>query len=131
MVSAMAPVSKLAALIAGLLLPVHFAVAAVFDISNGDITALKAAITAANTNNEDDVINLHLSVVGGYSPYSLTTVDHDTGTGPTGLPMIVSDGGHKVTINGNGATITRDFNANLSFRILEVGSGASVTLHTL
>ena len=96
--------------------------AATFDIANGDVTAFKNAITAANTNGQDDVINL---ASGG--TYTLTTVDNN---GANGLPIIRTDGGHALTINGNGTTITRSTAANTpAFRILHVGNFAVVTLN--
>jgi len=71
-------------------------------MANGDVLALKNAITASNTNNEDDIIFL---APGG--TYTLTAVDNLT-SGPNGLPVLLKDGnGRKLTINGNGATILR------------------------
>jgi hypothetical protein len=104
----------------------RFAFGAVFNIPNGDTDALKAAITTSNGNNEDDVINLPT-----FGVYSLKVVDHDTGTGPTGLPMILADGGHTLTINGNGSTIERYFTATLNFRVMELGAGATAIIQNV
>src|SRR5438552_1707656 len=97
------PSTFLAALVAALLC--RHALAATFTIADGDVAGLKAAINTANGNNDDDTINL---AAGG--AYTLTAVDNST-KGPNGLPVIGADnaGGaaHKLTINGNGATIQR------------------------
>jgi CSLREA domain-containing protein len=95
--------------------------AATFNIANGDVTAFKNAITAANTNGQDDIINL---AAGG--TYTLTTVDN----GANGLPIVRTDGGHTLAINGNRTTITRSTASNTpAFRILQIGSFAIVTLN--
>jgi CSLREA domain-containing protein len=93
---------------------------AVFDIANGDIAGLKAALNAANTNGVSDTINL---AAGG--TYTLTTVDNSV-SGPNGLPQISDDvAGVDLIINGNGARIQRSSAPGIPlFRILEVGSGA-------
>lgn len=85
--------------------------AAVFPVPNGDLTALKNAIKAANTNGEDDTIEL---ATNGY--YSLTIVDN----GENGLPPILSDNNSKLTIHGNGATIQRSDKEAKIFRIFYV-----------
>ncbi len=87
--------------------------AAVFNIANGDVAALKNAIVTSNSNNEGDVISL---AVGG--SYVLTAVDNST-RGPSGLPVIVNDNNHALTFNGNDATITRDPGAP-AFRIFTI-----------
>src|SRR5664279_5212598 len=79
--------------------------AAVFNIPNGDVTALKAALTTAASNQQSDVINLAVN-----GTYTLTTVDNST-NGPNGLPDIGNDNlalGTVLSIHGNGATIQRD-----------------------
>src|SRR5687767_1148381 len=76
------------------------AFAATFNVANFDIDGLKAAITASNTNNEDDIINLAMN--GGYA----LTQAHAFNTG---LPFIESDNNHALTINGNGAIVGRSF----------------------
>ena len=97
------------------------ALAATFNIPPGDVAQLKAAINLTNTNGEDDVINL-----GGGS-YGL--VDrHEFSL--DGLPVIQSDGGKSLTINGNNAMIARATNGP-SYRILHVGPGAVVTLNAV
>ena len=100
--------------------------AAVFDIPNGDVAALKNAIVAANSNNQNDIINL---APGG--DYVLTTVDHTT-NGPTGLPAFRADSGNLVTINGNGAALVRSSaNGTPEFRVLELSPKADLTLRNL
>src|SRR5437016_690758 len=91
------PSTFLAALVAALLC--RHASAATFTIADGDVAALKMAIATANSNNADDTINL---AANGH--YMLTAADNTT-NGANGLPVITSDSGHKLTINGNGATI--------------------------
>jgi CSLREA domain-containing protein len=95
--------------------------AAVFSIPNGDIAALKSAITVANGNGQADTINLATNGI-----YTLTAIDNST-HGANGLPVIINDvAGLDLTINGNGATIQRSTSAGTpEFRILDV-SGASV-----
>src|SRR6476620_7878385 len=70
-------------------------VPAVFNIANGNVVGLIAAITTANTNNQADTINL---ATGGV--YTLTAVNNVTiGNGTNGLPVITSDNGNALTIN--------------------------------
>lgn len=101
--------------------------AAVFNVAAGDVTGpagLKAAIASANSNGEDDTINLAAG-----STYTLSSVDNTT-NGPNGLPVITSDTtdrGHTVTINANGATIK----GNGAVRVLQVAAGANVTITAL
>jgi hypothetical protein len=101
--------------------------AAVFNIPNGDVTALKAALVAANGNGQADVINL---AAGG--TYTLTTIDNSS-NGANGLPVIANDaGGLDLTINGNGATIQRNAEPGTpELRILQIGIGAEVNCNGL
>ena len=119
--------SRVMAAAFGFVMVAAAASAAVFNIPDGDVAALKNAIAAANNNNENDIINL---AAGG--DYVLTVVDHTTTGGPTGLPAFGADNGNIVTINGNGAAIARSSAAGTpEFRILEVGDGnADVTVET-
>jgi GEVED domain len=87
-------------------------VPAVFDIANFDVPGLIKAITDANGNGEADTINL---APGG--SYVLTAVAADAG--PNGLPIIATDGGNPLKINGNGATILRAPGAPV-FRIIHI-----------
>src|SRR5436309_647690 len=99
--------------------------AAVFNITNGDIAGLNAAITIANGNAQDDTINL--ARAGSY----VLTVAQNLTDGPTGLAVIQSDGGHALLINGNGALLQRSTASGTpNFRILNVGSG-NVTIINL
>jgi hypothetical protein len=106
--------------------PAH---AATFNVVEGDVAGLKTAINTANGNDQDDIINL-----ASGSTYTLTTVDNDVAStdprGYNGLPQITGDNGHAVTINGNGATITRDTSAP-KFRLIYAASGAQLTLTNL
>jgi hypothetical protein len=101
----------------------HPAQAAVFIVPDGDVAAFKTAINASNTNSEEDTIEL---ASGGH--YTLTDIDN----GADGLPVLGSDAGRKLTMHGNDATIQRSLaNGTPMFRILEVGSGANVTISSL
>jgi CSLREA domain-containing protein len=100
--------------------------AATFDVPAGNITALKSALAGANSNGEDDVINLAPG-----STYTLSAVDNSS-NGATGLPRLMADGGRTLTVNGNGATITRSTsNLTPDFRILYIAPNATVTLRGL
>ena len=109
--------------IALLILSGHDSHAATFNIANGDVTALKSAITTANSNGQDDTIEL--AVKGSYT---LTARDNRI----NGLPQIGPDGGKKLTIQGNGATIQRsNAGGTPKFRIFSINSGADVTISFL
>ena len=99
--------------------------AATFNIPDGNVTALVNAIISADTNNQDDTINL-----ASNGAYIIMAPDH----GYDGLPAIEIDNSHNVTINGNGATIMRSSaSGTLDFRILTVGVafGHTVTISNL
>ncbi len=85
--------------------------AATFNIADGDVPGLIAAVNAANATVDADVINL---APGG--SYTLTTVgEFDSFTGDTGLPYVRSP----LTINGNGATIQRSSASGIpDFRVI-------------
>jgi Ca2+-binding RTX toxin-like protein len=93
--------------------------AAVFNIPPGDTNALITAITQANVNGEEDVINL----LGG-NVYELDAIDNmDPDFGGTGLPVIAA--GTKLTINGpsldssgNQTAVIERFPVAPPFRIL-------------
>ncbi len=100
--------------------PVPIAQAATFNIPDGDIAALKAALTAPGA---PHIINL---APGG--TYTLTTVDNGGYLQPTGLPVI----DRNITINGNGATITRSKVANTPiFRLFYISYTGNLTLNNL
>ncbi|HKB39511.1 MAG TPA: hypothetical protein VKD72_23950, partial [Gemmataceae bacterium] len=80
---------------------------------------LIADINAANAQGGKNTINLTSTT------YTLTAVDNTT-DGPTGLPVIAP--GDQLTIDGNGATITRSAGR---FRLLDVAADASLTLNDL
>lgn len=85
------------------------------------VSELKSAINAANANPDPTTIELAAACT-----YTLTDVDNDVAAtdGPNGLPPLTSN----ITINGNGAIITRDSTAP-AFRILYVGSSGALTLN--
>lgn len=113
-----------AALITGFLC--HQASAAPFNIADGDVDALKAAIASANANGQNDTINLAPN-----GTYTLFTADNST-NGGNGLPVIGADGGNSLTFAGHGATIQRDPNfPTPNFRILQIGPGSVVTLDAM
>ena len=106
-----------------LFLSSNVAPAAIFNIANGDVAGLKSAITTSNSNSQDDTIEL---AAGG--TYTLTARDSFL----NGLPQLGPDGGRKLTIHGNGATIQRSTaGGTQAFRIFETKSGADVTLTTM
>ncbi|GAB4527234.1 MAG: hypothetical protein OHK0046_44840 [Anaerolineae bacterium] len=72
---------------------------------------LNAAVTAANTNGEDDTLNLDSGCT-----YTLANT-----------LVILADNFHTLTINGNGATIT----ANNAFRVVSVDVDADLTLNNV
>jgi predicted outer membrane repeat protein len=92
--------------------------AAIFNIPDGQSLTLGNAITTANTNGEDDVINLASNGL-----YLLNT-QFVTGS----AYGFESDSTHNVTINGNDATLRRSAG---SFNILLLKSGSRVTLNRL
>lgn len=87
--------------------------AATFNIADGDVAALRNAITTCNSNSQNDTINLAAN--GNYVftdayPGSLNT---------SALPDIGYDGNHSVTINGNNATLARSSAAGTpAFRLV-------------
>lgn len=93
----------------------------VFDVADGDVAALVAAIQAANNNSVADTINLASNGL-----YSLTTVA-DAGTGPTGLPGVRS----LITINGNGSVIERGEGAPANLRIFRIQTSGKLFLNNL
>jgi uncharacterized repeat protein (TIGR01451 family) len=87
---------------------------AVFDIADGDVAALVAAINTANANGEADTINL---AVGGNYTF---TAAADVNNGGNALPAIVLDGSsaNSITIVGNGSTFLRS--GTKLFRFIQV-----------
>jgi len=104
--------------LAALMSAAGLAGAGTFNVGNGDVAALKRAIVSANTNGEDDIINLAAN-----GAYTIDIPDNTT-DGPNGLPVIGADGGRILTINGNNATIARSGNGGTPvFRIVNISSG--------
>lgn len=91
--------------------------AAVYNIADGDVSALKLALTAPNA---PHTINLAAN-----GTYTLSSVDNTT-NGANGLPVV----NRTITLNGNGATITRA-TGNTSFRIFYVTSPGNLTINDL
>jgi hypothetical protein len=97
-------------------------VPAVFNVAAGDGPGLVAVLNTANINGEADTVNL--------APGATYTL---TAPGPLGGVAgltVLDDGGQLLTLNGNGATITRAAGA-AAFRILYVNTGAFATLSGL
>jgi hypothetical protein len=91
-------------------------VPAVFNVGAGDTATLIADINTANTNGENNTINLTAST------YDFTAANNDT-FGPNALPVITGN----ITIDGNGAVLARDpsLGSNTPFRFFYV-SGSQV-----
>jgi hypothetical protein len=85
--------------------------------SPADTAELISAINKANGNSEADVINLTANTT-----YTLTAAIPAT---INGLPQITTE----ITINGKGATITRDTAATDKFRIFKVAASGKLTLN--
>lgn len=82
--------------------------ATIFNIANGDIPGLIAAINASNGSVGPDVINLAAA-----GTYTLTATDNPN----NGLPIITS----QITLNGNASILERSSaGATPDFRIIEV-----------
>ncbi len=83
---------------------------------------LIAAMNTANSNGEDDTISLDADI-------SLNAVDNIT-NGPNGLPAVLPDAGHSLTLDGNGHAVTR-LPAAPVFRITYVAAGAHLVLDNI
>jgi len=86
-----------------------------------DAASLIAAITAANSNGQPDVISFDADIA--------LTVANDFTEGVNGLPSILADGGNSVTFEGNGFTLSRSGAA--AFRIMHISPGATVFINDL
>jgi hypothetical protein len=94
--------------------------------SAATVSDLIADINAANQAGGSNTITL---VAPATSPYVLTAVNNTT-DGATGLPVIAPN--DNLTIIGNGDAIQRSTAAGTpAFRLLDVASGASLTLDNL
>ncbi len=100
-----------------LLLSVIPAYSAVFNIPSGNVTALIAAINTANSNGEQNTINLEAGT------YTLTAADNFSDDG-NGLPLVTS----VLTIQGMGAALTTIAAGVGGFRIVSVTSAGTLTL---
>jgi hypothetical protein len=85
------------------------------------VMELKDAITAANTNNADDIIDL------GGQTFTLIAGDNVT-SGSNGLPSILSDGGHKLLIK-NGRIERSTADSTPLFRLFYINKDANLTLN--
>lgn len=97
--------------------------AAVFNIASSDVAGLINAINTANSNGQENTINMAAGT------YTLVAVDNNT-DGPNGLPSITSN----ITINGAGANTTIIERASTStppFRIIHVAATGTLTLDKL
>lgn len=92
------------------------------DFTVNDAASLIAAINTANANGEADLITLSANI-------TLTAIDNVGTDGNNGLPVITADGGNSLIINGNGFTINRASASD--FRIIEIASGANLSLNNL
>lgn len=96
--------------------------AAVFHIASGDVAGLINAITTANSNGQNNTIELDAGT------YTLTSIDNNT-NGPNGLPSISS----KVTIEGAGdaTTIIKRVLDGQQFRIFHVDVNGTLIINGL
>jgi hypothetical protein len=85
------------------------------------VEELISAITEANSNNADDVIDL------GGQTFTLTAVNNTT-LGANGLPAIESDSGHKLVIE-NGRIERNTAGDTANFRLFYISYGANLTLN--
>ena len=97
-----------------------------FNIPDGNVTALKNAITTSNSDGKDDII-----ILATNGTYTLTSLDNITAEGANGLPAIGPDNGHSVTIEGQGSTIKRVAAPPFYFRILEATQDARLIVDSL
>ena len=114
-----------AALLTFVVLHASLADCAVFDIGPGDVAGLISAIHTANSNGEDNTINLAAGI------YSLTEADNvaDITNGSNGLPVISG----KITLRGQGeiSTIIQREQTAAEFRIFRVEQTGNLTLEGL
>ncbi len=91
--------------------------AARVSVTAADVPQLIADIAQANNRGGDSTINL--------VPNATYTLKNTWSTTQDGLPAVNIPGGGTLTINGNGATVTRDQNG-YGLRLLEVDGGTLV-----
>jgi len=117
----------------------HVTKAATFNVLT--VQDITDAINAANTNGEADTINIlsPLLRITGLEP----GYPFQDGNGRNGLPIILSDSGNALTINGNRAIIERSplldntsercfrLTPIENFRIFQIASGADVVINDL
>lgn len=99
-------------------------------VSGVGACTLPDAITAASGATTDVTIALQVSTT-----YTLTAVDNTNSSGPSGLPNYTggTGGAHPLTLQGNGATITRSSAAGTpAFRLLHAtGFGSTLAIQNL
>lgn len=83
----------------------------------GSVAMLISAINTANSNNQDDVIDLRFKTI------TLLVPDN----GQTGLPIILSDSNHSLTIK-NGNIQRRNTGRTANFRLIDLGDNATLNL---
>ena len=114
--------AMLALAAAALVITPRLAAAGNWSVKN--VSELVAAINAANQAGGANTVNLAPG-----RTFTLTAVNNATDR-PNGLPVIAAN--NKLTIHGNGATITRSKAASTpAFRLFDVAPGASLTLEGL
>lgn len=99
--------------------------AAVFDIADGDVAGLRAAITTAASNGQEDTINLAENGTYTFVDYLTAPADEDNYTGVRAGLLVIRNSDvtdrRPSTINGNGATLQRsEAPGTPSFRVLFV-----------
>src|SRR5881394_1841177 len=101
---------------------------AVFNIADGDVGSLIAAVNIANTNAQSDLINL--AVNGTYD----FTVAADQINGANAIPAIQLDGqsSNAITVVGNGSTFARTGSAFFRFfNVTENSSAATLIVDSI
>ena len=94
---------------------------------NWSVNTVPKLVEAINAANQAGGLNT-LTLAPGKT-FTLTAVNNTT-DGPTGLPVIAAN--NKLTIRGNGATITRSTAPGTpAFRLFEVAAGAALSLKDL
>ena len=91
----------------------------VFNLANGDVGSLFGLIFAADSNGSSDTINL---AAGGTYAFSQS---FDNVNGANATTAVTGDGGHSLTIDGHGATITTAPGVS-GFRFFRVDGGTLI-----
>ncbi len=94
--------------------------AATFNVADGDVVGFVAAVNASNNNIFGDTINL---APGGRYEFTVAATNVN---GPSALPSITS----LITINGNGATLTRAAGSP-AMRFIRINLSGNLTINDL